>query len=334
MRKEPLKLQIAILGYNKKEVNRHFRKLAEWQRLELDLLNEEANSLRLYRNALIRKTQDENESDASPTETNMEPETFEEPSPAWTDAATAETEEILDGVASTGEAAVTVVEPEEKNKPEATEPDSMELPEGVEEIPVTRPLTSGKLIRFPERKRESVSGFWEEIEPYMNHASMEMEVPDPEILAETAATWVNTGSEPVHGYPRSTSFFGEPLPVVPEKTGRLTAVVQPAPHTPAAGANEEKEPERASRKQLTDNVAFSRQASGNHSPALAREIDQLRKKYVIGKWVGKDLYDPEGGLIASRNTVITEEIMQLADQAGKLPELIVDMMIPGLDLNE
>lgn len=67
------------------------------------------------------------------------------------------------------------------------------------------------------------------------------------------------------------------------------------------------------------------------SPALTSEINSIKHKYIVGKIAGEDLHDNAGNLIVTKNQVITEEIVNRAEKEGKLPELIVHMMIPGLE---
>ena len=66
------------------------------------------------------------------------------------------------------------------------------------------------------------------------------------------------------------------------------------------------------------------------SKEITREVRQLRYKYIVGKWAGEDLVNNQGHLIVSKNSPITEEIVDSADQEGKLALLIVHMIIPGL----
>ncbi|MBP1154263.1 MULTISPECIES: hypothetical protein [unclassified Paenibacillus] len=79
-----------------------------------------------------------------------------------------------------------------------------------------------------------------------------------------------------------------------------------------------------------------------HSPAHEHHIEtgksqavtdhtyELRKRYIVGKIAGADLKDNSGGWIIVKNAVITEEVLNRAEQEGKLAELIVNMVIRGL----
>ena len=66
------------------------------------------------------------------------------------------------------------------------------------------------------------------------------------------------------------------------------------------------------------------------SPALGQEINALRYRYLNGKLAGQDLADQTGTIIIRKNEPITPEIVDSADRAGKLAELIVNMTIPEL----
>ncbi len=66
------------------------------------------------------------------------------------------------------------------------------------------------------------------------------------------------------------------------------------------------------------------------SPAITNQVHLLKKKYIVGKLAGSDLKDSGGKMIISKNEVITEQVMNQAEEEGKLAELIVNMVIPGL----
>jgi hypothetical protein len=54
---------------------------------------------------------------------------------------------------------------------------------------------------------------------------------------------------------------------------------------------------------------------------------ELASKYMIGKKMGESMVCSEGKLILQKNTVITKEIIELAEREGKLDELIINMTI-------
>ncbi|MFC0215184.1 hypothetical protein ACFFK0_22590 [Paenibacillus chartarius] len=61
------------------------------------------------------------------------------------------------------------------------------------------------------------------------------------------------------------------------------------------------------------------------------ELDALKRNYIVGKLAGDDLLGRRGQLIIARHAEITEETVRLAEQEGKLAELIVNMIIQGLE---
>lgn len=67
------------------------------------------------------------------------------------------------------------------------------------------------------------------------------------------------------------------------------------------------------------------------SPAVEKEIKTIRHKYVVGKLAGEDLLDSGGKVIILKNELITPEVVEKAEMEGKLPELIINMVIPGLE---
>jgi hypothetical protein len=67
------------------------------------------------------------------------------------------------------------------------------------------------------------------------------------------------------------------------------------------------------------------------SPALSEEIHAIRNRYIVGKLAGEALYNQQGMLIIAKNETITAEIVDRANREGKLPDLIVNMIIPNLN---
>lgn len=70
--------------------------------------------------------------------------------------------------------------------------------------------------------------------------------------------------------------------------------------------------------------------SPEYSKALDAEIDQLRIKYIVGKLAGKDLICADGRKIIATGEKITPDVVVDAEKTGKLPELIINMKIPGM----
>lgn len=67
------------------------------------------------------------------------------------------------------------------------------------------------------------------------------------------------------------------------------------------------------------------------SPALSADISQVRNKYLVGKIAGEDLIARDGSIIAPQNSVITVEVVRRAQEEGKLAELIINMILPGME---
>lgn len=102
----------------------------------------------------------------------------------------------------------------------------------------------------------------------------------------------------------------------------------PAPKTPNDSAQEKSS--TTLEKETAPN-AHAKITKQKASPAVAQEINSVRHKYVVGKLAGEDLLDNSGEVIIHKNELITPEIMESAEQEGKLAELIVNMVIPGLE---
>lgn len=73
------------------------------------------------------------------------------------------------------------------------------------------------------------------------------------------------------------------------------------------------------------------QFNDTSSPIMTEEINTIRYKYIVGKIAGENLLGSDGKLIIAKNSVITAEIVDSAEKQGKLPELIVNMNMPGLE---
>lgn len=107
-------------------------------------------------------------------------------------------------------------------------------------------------------------------------------------------------------------FFDQAMPITEEPVSPPVAVA-----APGDGGRGHQSPE----------VPVSRR----ESPAVAREIKNVRYKYVVGKLAGEDLLDNDGRIIIRKSEIITPQIIEMAEKEGKLAELIVNMVIPGLE---
>lgn len=67
------------------------------------------------------------------------------------------------------------------------------------------------------------------------------------------------------------------------------------------------------------------------SLAVSKDIKAVRHKYVVGKLAGEDLLDSKEQVIIRKGGLITPLVVERAEREGKLAELIVHMVIPGLE---
>ena len=89
----------------------------------------------------------------------------------------------------------------------------------------------------------------------------------------------------------------------------------------ASSPNSEMEKETPNREMAATVQEYAGSVGGS------RNIDEIKRKYIVGKISGKEIRDQQGRLIIAQNEIITEEVVDLADQHGKLVELIVHMTI-------
>lgn len=57
-------------------------------------------------------------------------------------------------------------------------------------------------------------------------------------------------------------------------------------------------------------------------------IDKVKQRYMVGKIVGEDIYDSRGGVIVKRHELITMDIIDKVEKAGKIVDLVVNMQFP------
>lgn len=69
-----------------------------------------------------------------------------------------------------------------------------------------------------------------------------------------------------------------------------------------------------------------------HSPAVSAQIMDIRQKYIVGKIAGEDIIDSSGRKIIGKKELITAEVVTAVEKEGKLPELIVNMILPGMEV--
>jgi len=64
---------------------------------------------------------------------------------------------------------------------------------------------------------------------------------------------------------------------------------------------------------------------------MRTNIDLTRYKYILGKIAGEDLMDNAGGIIIHKHEMITAEIIEQAQRENKLSDLIIHMLIQGME---
>jgi hypothetical protein len=67
------------------------------------------------------------------------------------------------------------------------------------------------------------------------------------------------------------------------------------------------------------------------SPALSADINQVRNKYLVGKVAGEDLLAKDGSTIITKGSIISVDTVARAEEEGKLAELIINMVLPGME---
>jgi hypothetical protein len=60
---------------------------------------------------------------------------------------------------------------------------------------------------------------------------------------------------------------------------------------------------------------------------LLEQIDSIKNQYIVGKVAGEDLLDHHGRIMVAKNSMITREVVERANEIGKLAELIVNMKL-------
>lgn len=158
-------------------------------------------------------------------------------------------------------------------------------------------------VRKPETQRAakrspSTSSFWGDIDDYLNTGSEEAPFGD-----QADAFEEGTGSE----------FFDTP-------SHRSDETRKPATASPAEMEPVVERPPAASVKN----------SSPIESPALTTEIVAIRNRYIVGKLAGEALYGQDGRMIIGKNQKITSQVVQEADKEGKLPDLIIHMIVPAM----
>jgi hypothetical protein len=168
-------------------------------------------------------------------------------------------------------------------------------------------------------------GFWENADDYLEPENIE----DQQFYIPNAYT--NT-----YAAPQGALTYFESLPNAPEEAAaalEAPAVPKQQERLQSPRTEPSKRQEGIAEQTATlngDTATTSSTGKSKQSPAITEEIRVIRQKYIVGKIAGEDVYDSAGKLIIAKQFVITGEVVDKVDAEGKLAELIVNMIIPGL----
>lgn len=267
------------------------------------------------------------------TESAAGPEMAEDPVSSTDQASAAEP-----GIAEQTESVPSITGSGQQSAPEpvpAPEPVSAAMPESAPHpVPMPAPSAaapakqSSKVVQFrrrSERAGQSASQFWSGTEPFVHFP---IELPTPATIGnvtQASAAADSLGMEELRVQSVSGYFNYSVAEVhlsaaqASAQTASRQGSVNLAPVTSGASAEPRQDVRPA-------------KAPVGGSPAISQELARLREKYMVGKIAGEDLFDDNGRLIVAKHAAITPEVIHRAQQAGKMAELIVQMMIPGLDV--
>ncbi len=115
------------------------------------------------------------------------------------------------------------------------------------------------------------------------------------------------------------SFFDNHMPVKKGiKSSEIAAVLESKKNTFTVLQQSDKAVEKSENESI-------------HQVEIDEDARYIRQKYIVGKIAGQDLFDRKGNLIIGGNSKITSQAVDLADREGKLPELIINMILPDLE---
>jgi hypothetical protein len=173
-----------------------------------------------------------------------------------------------------------------------------------------RMSTAGEM----EDERSAVSAYWGSIDGYLSAAGESRAAAAKPLPAPSQRPMVKAGVQGVvalHSNIAAAQQVAASVAVAAEAPAASDAAATPI--APAASA-----------APLTHDVG------SQESAALKSEIDAIRHRYIVGKTAGEDLLDADGRIIIRQGGVITPPIIEAAERAGKLADLIVGMTMPGL----
>jgi hypothetical protein len=119
----------------------------------------------------------------------------------------------------------------------------------------------------------------------------------------------------------------------PVATAEPVAPIAPSPSTTAPSTpSSPSTPPTQAQPPATEHVYEA--AASRESEAVTTEIASIRNRYIVGKVAGEDLLDGQNRLIVAKGEVISAEVVEIAEREGRLPDLIVNMKIPGVTLDK
>ncbi|KEO81466.1 hypothetical protein [Tumebacillus flagellatus] len=204
----------------------------------------------------------------------------------------------------------------EEFTPEAPEvPEAAESPSPSPSAPVTPSAPESK-PEPEEPKHENVIQFKAKQQPE----------PKPAPARQARAAGSAPGDAPLAFWGNIGSFVSgqveeeEPISVGESRDWMYeeSAPAQEAPHL---------KPERV-REPLVEAESEFEPEESRESSAVSAEILSIRNRYIVGKISGADLQDGSGRLLVAKGAKITEEVAAIAEKAGLLPDLIVNMKLP------
>ena len=92
---------------------------------------------------------------------------------------------------------------------------------------------------------------------------------------------------------------------------------------------QEQQEQQEQEEQREEQKAQQKHVSDSHG--LKAQIDIARYKFILGKIAGEDLFNAAGGVIINKHDEITPEVVEVAQKENKLSELIINMLVQGMD---
>ncbi|MFZ5649396.1 MAG: hypothetical protein ACOY4I_00890 [Bacillota bacterium] len=77
--------------------------------------------------------------------------------------------------------------------------------------------------------------------------------------------------------------------------------------------------------------SLEKEVDAKAGPAVEKEINRVMHNYLVGKIAGEDLLDSSGQLIIKKGAAITPETVGRAESEGKMADLIIHVVLPGVE---